>query len=196
MKTLILIDIQNDFMPTGNLPVPKGDRIIPYINTVMSEYDLIIATQDWHPPQHHSFASNHLGKKPFEAIQDHGKSHILWPDHCVQGTGGAAFHPALNTQSVQAIFRKGMNPLIDSYSAFYDNDHQTRTGIAGFLRDRNAHDLYFCGLCQEICVAYSIQDALNEGFQCTLLAAGSCILNPEQWKTIEHQLRAAGMRMA
>lgn len=197
MKTLIIIDVQNDFMPNGALPVPQGDRIIPYINAAMAEFDLIVATQDWHPSHHMSFASNHPGKKPFDTIslqiQGQEQEQILWPNHCMQGSSGADFHPDLNTHPIQAIFRKGMNPMIDSYSGFYDNHHQNSTGLAGYLKEKSATELYFCGLCADICVYFSIKDALAEGFTCYLLEAGTCALSAEHWQIIRQELVDSGV---
>jgi nicotinamidase/pyrazinamidase len=127
MKTLIIVDVQNDFMPGGRLEVPESNRIIPVINRIQNYYDLIVATQDWHPINHKSFASNHPVRKPFDTIMLNGIKQTLWPDHCVQGSEGAAFHPGLETNRISAIFRKGMDPEIDSYSGFYDNNQQLST---------------------------------------------------------------------
>lgn len=169
MKTLIIVDAQNDFMPGGALEVPKGDTIVPVINKVQPKFELIIATQDWHPNNHKSFASNHKGKKAFEKITYNGIEQIMWPDHCVQGTNGASFHAQLDLNAVEAIFRKGMNPEIDSYSGFYDNGHQKSTGLAGYLKEKNVDELYFCGLAADICVYYTLLDAIKEGFKTNLL---------------------------
>lgn len=169
MKTLIIVDVQNDFMPHGPLAIEQGDEIVPVINDMQSAFDLIVATQDWHPPEHKSFASSHSGKKPFDVIDLQGLEQTLWPDHCVQGTAGAEFHPALETRRIEAIFRKGMDPDIDSYSGFYDNGHKKSTGLAGYLREKDANDLYFCGLAADICVYFTLMDALKEGFKATLI---------------------------
>jgi len=178
MKTLILVDVQTDFMPGGALAVPDGDAVVPAINGLMNDYELIVATQDWHPPGHKSFASAHPGRKPFEVTELHGLEQTLWPDHCVQGTDGAAFHPDLDLRRVEAIVRKGMDPEIDSYSGFYDNGHRKSTGLAGYLREKSADDLYFCGLAADICVYYTLMDALKAGFRATLLERGTCPLDP------------------
>jgi nicotinamidase/pyrazinamidase len=143
MKTLVIIDAQNDFMPGGALEVPEGDQIIPVINQIQESFDLVIATQDWHSENHISFASNHKDKKPFNKIQWQDMEQVLWPNHCVQNTKGADFHPGLNTKKIEAIFRKGIDPEIDSYSGFYDNGHKKNTGLSGFLRARQANDLFF-----------------------------------------------------
>jgi nicotinamidase/pyrazinamidase len=169
MKTLILIDVQNDFMPYGALPVAEGDQIVPIINKIIYKFDLVVATQDWHPKNHISFASNHKDKKPFDVMDLDGFKQTLWPDHCVQGTSGAEFHPDLEIKPIEAIFRKGTNPNIDSYSGFYDNLHKKNTGLAGYLREKKAKDLYFVGLATDYCVYYSIIDALKEGFNVYLI---------------------------
>jgi nicotinamidase/pyrazinamidase len=169
MKTLILIDVQNDFMPYGALPVSEGDQIVPIINKIIYKFDLVVATQDWHPKNHISFASNHKDKKPFDVMDLDGFKQTLWPDHCVQETSGAEFHPDLETKPIEAIFRKGTNPNIDSYSGFYDNLHKKNTGLAGYLREKKAKDLYFVGLATDYCVYYSIIDALKEGFNVYLI---------------------------
>jgi nicotinamidase/pyrazinamidase len=165
MKTLILIDIQNDFIPGGALPVSEGDKIIPIVNELQKEFDLVIATQDWHPPHHKSFASSHPGKNVFEKIDLNGLDQVLWPDHCVQGSPGAEFHPMLNTQKVEAIFRKGTDLNIDSYSGLFDNGHRKSTGLAGYLRERKVGDVYVCGLAADYCVYFTAKDLLSEGFQ-------------------------------
>lgn len=179
MKTLILIDLQNDFMPGGSLEVENGDRIIPVINKILPQFDLVVATQDWHPENHKSFASNHNGKKAFDNIKLQGKSQTLWPNHCVQNTEGAMFHSKLNTKAIETIFRKGTNPEIDSYSGFYDNNHQKSTGLAGYLKEKNAGTLYFCGLAADICVYYSMIDAVKENFKVYLLQDATQALDDE-----------------
>lgn len=169
MKTLVIIDVQNDFIPGGSLPVLKGGEIIPVINELQKEFELVIATQDWHPENHSSFAIHHEGKKEFEKIEWKGQEQVLWPVHCVQRSWGAKFHPELRTSKIETIFRKGTNPEIDSYSGFYDNAHLKSTGLAGYLREKAADELYFCGLAADICVYFSIMDALKEGFNATLI---------------------------
>ena len=188
MKTLVIIDLQNDFIPGGALEVPEGDKIIPVINRLQEKFDLVIATQDWHPQNHMSFASNHQGKEPFDTIKWHSMDQILWPDHCVQNTKGAEFHPELDTQKVEAFFRKGMDKSIDSYSGFYDNGHEKNTGLAGYLRERNANDLYFCGLAADVCVTFSIQDAIKEGFVTTLIEDATRPIDSEKFKKIKEEL--------
>lgn len=172
MKALILIDIQNDFMPGGALAVSQGDEIIPFVNdAIQSDYDLVVATQDWHPLSHKSFASNHKDKKIYDIIDLHGIKQVLWPNHCVQGTSGADLHPQLQTEKIEAIFRKGTNLEIDSYSAFFDNNRKNSTGLHGYLQEKGIKSLTFCGLAGDFCVAYSVNDALSLGYEVRLLQA-------------------------
>jgi nicotinamidase/pyrazinamidase len=165
MNALILVDIQNDFMPGGPLAVPFGDEIIPLVNELQNSFSLVVATQDWHPQSHKSFASNHAGKKPFERIMLHGLEQVLWPDHCIQGSAGAQIHPSVNMSNVEGIFRKGMDVEIDSYSAFYDNGYKKSTGLAGYLRERKVKKVYVCGLAADYCVYYTAKDSLKENFE-------------------------------
>jgi nicotinamidase/pyrazinamidase len=165
MRALIIVDIQNDFTKGGSLEVPDGNAVIPIINDLQKHFKLMVATQDWHPPDHKSFASNHKGKKPFETTSLNGLEQVLWPDHCVQGSTGAEFHPDLDVKKVSAIFRKGMDPQVDSYSGFYDNGHQRNTGLAGFLRDHRVNEVYVCGLAGDYCVYFTAKDAIGEGFE-------------------------------
>lgn len=164
MKALLLIDIQNDFLPGGSLAVPDGDQIIPLINAIQEGFDLVVATQDWHPSSHKSFASNHEGKNVFEQIELNGLPQVLWPDHCVQGTEGATFSIAVNWNKTEAIFRKGTAPEIDSYSGFYDNGHLKTTGLTDYLRGRNVTSVYIAGLAGDYCVYFTAKDALSEAF--------------------------------
>lgn len=164
MHALIVVDIQNDFVPGGALAVAGGDEIIPVVNKLQDSFDLVVATQDWHPVDHKSFASNHKGKKPFETIILHGLDQVLWPDHCIQGSLGAELHKDLKLNKVEAIFRKGMDADIDSYSGFYDNGYKKSTGLAGYLRERKVKKLYVCGLAADYCVFYTTKDALKENF--------------------------------
>ena len=192
MKSLVIIDVQNDFMPGGRLEVPHGDMVVTVINRLQAHFDLVVATQDWHPPNHASFASNHSGKKPFDKIDLHGIEQVLWPDHCVQGTMGADFHPALETLKIAAVFRKGMNPEVDSYSGFYDNLHRINTGLAGYLRAKDIKELYFCGLAADICVYFTMMDALKEGFSATLVEDASRPLDDESFNKIKKKMIKAG----
>jgi nicotinamidase/pyrazinamidase len=172
-NALIVIDVQNDFCPGGALAVTDGDRIIPQINAMMGDYDATILTQDWHPQGHSSFASSHAGKAPFDVIDMPYGAQVLWPDHCVQGTGGAGFHAGLNTDAADMIIRKGYNPDIDSYSAFFENDHKTPTGLEGYLRTRGITALTMVGLATDFCVHFSAVDAAKLGFDVTVLE-GAC----------------------
>jgi nicotinamidase/pyrazinamidase len=165
---LLVIDVQNDFMPGGNLAVADGDAIVPLINTLAKKFAHVILTQDWHPTQHISFASTH-NRKNFETIElpyGHQKTtQTLWPDHVLQNTEGAAFHPGLHVPQAEVILRKGFRRHIDSYSAFLENDHTTPTGLAGYLRERNLHRLFLCGLAYDFCVRYSAIDGKALGFE-------------------------------
>ncbi len=169
MKTLIIIDVQNDFIPGGSLAVPGGNEIVAIINRLQHQFDLIIATQDWHPRDHSSFAANHRDKEEFEKIEWQGQPQVLWPIHCVQNSHGADFHSGLETAKIETIFRKGTSQEIDSYSGFFDNSHLKSTGLSGYLKGKGARDLYFAGLAGEYCVYFSIIDALQEGFSATLI---------------------------
>ncbi len=164
MRTLLVIDLQNDFCPGGNLAVPGGDEIIPRVNELVAHFDHVLATQDWHPRGHHSFASSHAGKAPFETIELSYGTQILWPDHCVQGTHGASFHAEVPLEKAELILRKGFRREIDSYSAFFENDHRTPTGLAGYLRERGIDTLYLAGLATDFCVKYSALDGRAQGF--------------------------------
>ncbi len=195
MKTLIVIDAQNDFMPGGSLAVPNGDKIVPVINKIQHKFDLVVAAQDWHPRNHVSFASNHDGKAAFDEIEVHGKQQTLWPDHCVQGTEGANFHPDLQTERWEAIFRKGTDKDIDSYSAFYDNGHLKSTGLAGYLREKGASQLFLCGLAADICVYYSIYDAFKEGFACFFIEDASQPLDVKAFEEIEQKMEYLGIQI-
>jgi nicotinamidase/pyrazinamidase len=168
MAALIVIDVQNDFCPGGALAVPGGDEIIAGINTLMNKFDAVVLTQDWHPAGPSSFATLHEGKAPFEMIKMPYGPQVLWPDHCVQGTEGAAFHAGLNTERAELIIRKGFRPAIDSYSAFFENDHTTPTGLEGYLRTRGVTRLTMVGLATDFCVNFSAVDAAGLGFETTV----------------------------
>jgi nicotinamidase/pyrazinamidase len=161
---LIVIDLQNDFCPGGALAVPHGDEIVPAINRLAADFAHVILTQDWHPRGHASFASSHPGKQPFETIEFPYGPQVLWPDHCVQGTQGAAFHPDLDVPHAELVLRKGFRTAIDSYSAFFENDHRTPTGLVGYLRERRFERLTLCGLATDFCVFYSAIDGRQSGF--------------------------------
>jgi nicotinamidase/pyrazinamidase len=164
MKALLLIDIQNDFLPGGSLAVPGGNHIIATCNSIQQYFDLVVATQDWHPANHRSFAKMHSQKQVFDVIDLDGLQQVLWPDHCVQETQGAAFAEALNMNKVEAIFRKGTDTNIDSYSGFYDNGHKKSTALAEYLRGKGVTTVYIAGLAADYCVYFTASDALAEGF--------------------------------
>ncbi|MBR36440.1 MAG: nicotinamidase/pyrazinamidase [Rhodobacteraceae bacterium] len=170
MKTaLLVIDVQNDFCPAGALEVAGGNEIVPYINKEMVKYDCVVLTQDWHPKGHSSFATSHEGKNPLELIKMPYGDQVLWPDHCVQGSKGAEFHPELNIEQANAIIRKGSNPFIDSYSAFFENDRKTPTGLDGYFKSLEIENINLVGLATDFCVNYSAQDAANLGYKVSVL---------------------------
>ncbi len=172
-EVLIIVDVQNDFCPGGALAVPEGDAIIPAVNRLACRFAHIVLTQDWHPPGHSSFASAHPGRQPFETIEASYGPQTLWPDHCVQGTPGAAFHPLLSVPNAELVLRKGFRSGIDSYSAFRENDRRTLTGLAAYLRERGFESVTLCGLATDYCVLYSALDAREAGFAVEL-AADAC----------------------
>jgi nicotinamidase/pyrazinamidase len=166
---LLVVDVQNDFCPGGALAVPGGDEIVPAVSRLARNFAHVVLTQDWHPPGHSSFASAHPGKAPFESVEMPYGSQILWPDHCVQGTPGATFHPQLDIPHAELIVRKGFHPAIDSYSAFQENDRKTPTGLASYLRERGFERVTLCGLATDFCVLYSALDARAAGFAATII---------------------------
>ena len=170
---LLVIDVQNDFCPGGALAVPQGDAVVPVINRLIEHVPHVVLTQDWHPAGHRSFASSHGGKRPFDRVRLAYGEQVLWPDHCVQGTRGADFHPDLVQRRAELVIRKGFRAEIDSYSAFFENDRTTPTGLAGYLRERAIAKLYLCGLATDFCVLYSALDAVRAGFAVTLLEDAS-----------------------
>jgi len=161
---LLVVDVQNDFCPSGALAVPQGDQVVPVVNRLAQHFTHVILTQDWHPRGHQSFASSHPGKKPYDVIQLSYGPQVLWPDHCVQGTPGAEFHAGLDIPHAELVLRKGFRRAIDSYSAFYENDHATPTGLSGYLRERGLTRVVLAGLAFDFCVRYSAEDASREGF--------------------------------
>jgi len=169
---LIVIDVQNDFCPGGRLAVAGGDEILPVVNRLIAQADHVVLTQDWHPAGHLSFASSHPGREPFSSIEMPYGPQTLWPDHCVQGSEGAAFHPDLDRTRAEVVVRKGFRPAIDSYSAFFENDHVTPTGLGGYLRERGIGRLTMAGLATDFCVAYSALDAMRLGFDVTVVMDG------------------------
>jgi nicotinamidase/pyrazinamidase len=161
---LLVVDVQNDFCPGGALAVPRGDDVVPVINRLASRFANVVLTQDWHPSGHLSFASAHQGRRPYETVEAFYGPQTLWPDHCVQGTPGADFHLSLKIPHAALVLRKGMRRAIDSYSAFYENDRKTPTGLVGYLRERNLTRIFLAGLAFDFCVRYSAEDAISSGF--------------------------------
>ncbi len=197
MNALILVDLQNDFVPGGALPVPEGDAVVPVANRVQPRFDLVVATQDWHPPDHGSFAANHPGKKPGDVIEHAGLRQILWPVHCVQNTLGAALLPGLDRSRIARVFQKGDDPNIDSYSGFFDNGRRKATGLGGFLRQRGVTRVYVMGLATDYCVKFTALDARELGFE-TLLIEDGCRgvnLNPGDVERAVREMRAAGVSL-
>src|SRR6202051_1918686 len=187
---LLVIDVQNDFCPGGALAVAGGDAVVPVINRLAERFDHVVLTQDWHPSGHGSFATSHPGSAPFQTIAMPYGQQTLWPDHCVQGTVGAAFHPQLRTERAELVIRKGFRPEIDSYSAFHENDRRTPTGLAGYLRERGLRRIFLAGLATDFCVYYSAADARRLGFDTVVLEAGCRAID------LEGSLDAAWAAMA
>lgn len=192
---LLVVDVQNDFCDGGALAVPGGQEVVPVINRIAGLFPNLIATQDWHPRDHHSFASNHPGHAPFETIQVAHGEEMLWPDHCVEGTAGAAFHTGLELRTAELILRKGFHKTIDSYSAFRENDRLTRTGLTGYLRERGLGRIFLTGLAYDYCVRYSAIDSMQAGFEtfvvedaCRAIGTGSSIADTN------HYFEQAGVR--
>jgi nicotinamidase/pyrazinamidase len=197
MKTLVLVDIQNDFLPGGALAVPDGDAIVPIVNRLLPRFDLVVATQDWHPADHGSFAANHAGKKPFENIELNSLPQTLWPAHCVQNTGGACFAPGLDTRRVARVFPKGTDPRVDSYSGLFDNGRRSSTGLAEWLKEKGAEELWVCGLATDFCVKFTALDAVAEGFRVHLItdACRGIDLPPGNSAAALAEMQAAGVRL-
>lgn len=200
-SVLLLVDIQPDFMPGGALAVEDGDQILPTVRELMLAdlFGLQVATQDWHPPGHISFASSHSGRKPLETIELHGHDQTLWPDHCVQGSPGAALHPELPWEKVSAIIRKGMDPQSDSYSGFRNNwdarQERPRTGLAGYLRERGISDIYLCGLARDICVKWTAQDGADAGFNVYFLWDLTRAVDPSGDEALRRSLEEQGVKI-
>ena len=169
---LIVIDVQNDFCPGGALAVPEGDQVVPIANALMPLFPFVVLTQDWHPAEHKSFASNNQGTEPYTTIEMPYGPQVMWPDHCVQSTSGAAFHSSLTTAKAHMIIRKGFRPSIDSYSAFFENDRVTSTGLDGYLKDQEIDHVVMVGLATDYCVYYSAIDARKSGYQVTIIEDG------------------------
>ncbi|MGC9343753.1 MAG: bifunctional nicotinamidase/pyrazinamidase, partial [Bacteroidales bacterium] len=182
MKALIIVDVQNDFLPGGSLEVKDGDRVIPVINSLLEKFDLVVATQDWHPANHLSFASNHENREPFEIIRLKEMEQVLWPDHCVQGSEGAKISERIDHKPIQAIFRKGMDHEIDSYSGFYDNGHKKSTGLAGYLKSLNVCQVFITGLAADVCVYFTLKDSVKEGFDTYLIEDATHALDDKDFE--------------
>src|SRR5437868_3055908 len=195
MKALVLVDIQNDFLPGGALGVPRGDEVVPVANRLQPRFGLVVATQDWHPKGHGSFASTRPGRKPGELAELGGLPQVLWPDHCVQGTTGAAFAPTLTMARVEAIVRKGTDPAIDSYSGFFDNGHRKSTGLGDYLKGRGAGDVYLLGLATDYCVKFTALDARKLGFRTFLVqdASRGAELRPGDVARAVEEMQDAGV---
>lgn len=191
---LLVVDVQNDFCPGGALAVPGGDEVIPVIHRIAPLFEHVVLTQDWHSPHHLSFASTHSGRKPFETVRVSYGEQTLWPDHCVEGTRGAQFHPGLNLPQAELILRKGFRPEVDSYSAFFENDRATPTGLSGYLRERGISCIFLCGLAYDYCVGYSALDARRLGFEVTVIrdACRAIDLNGSA-AAMEKEFAAAGI---
>lgn len=196
MHALIVVDVQNDFCPGGALAVKGGDEIIPLLNATIAEADHVIMTQDWHPAGHSSFASSHPSKSAYETTKMPYGQQTLWPDHCVQGSKGAEIHPQLNWKRAELVLRKGFRQGIDSYSAFFENDHKTKTGLAGYLRERDIQAITLTGLAADFCVAYSALDAVAQGFQTRVRLDLTRAINLDgSLDRMVNQMRQAGVEL-
>lgn len=198
MRALLLIDIQNDFMPFGALPVAQGDAVVDVANRLMGRFGLVVATQDWHPANHSSFASSHVGRAPGDLISIDGVDQILWADHCVQSTPGASFHSALDVSAIDFVVRKGSDPAIDSYSGFFDNGRRRETELAGYLSGRGVNEVWIAGLATDYCVKYTALDARELGLDVTLVS-DACRGVEVATGDVEHaveEMRVAGCRIA
>jgi len=197
LNALILVDIQNDFVPGGALPVSEGGQIVPIVNRIQAQFDLVVATQDWHPANHGSFAANHPRKKPGDVIELNGLRQMLWPVHCVQNTAGAAFVPALNMKQVAEVFQKGTDARIDSYSGFFDNGHRKATGLDDFLKARKVTDVFIAGLATDYCVKFTALDAVELGFKTHLVEEACRGVNLKSGDVAEavEEMQGAGVRI-
>lgn len=197
MEALLLVDIQNDFCAGGALAVPDGDAVVPVANALAPRYELVVATRDFHPASHLSFAVNHPGKQPYEMTDLDGLPQVLWPPHCVQGTRGAELHPGLDQRDIARVFTKGTDPRIDSYSAFFDNGHRKSTGLGDFLRERGVTDLVVLGLATDYCVKWTALDARSLGFGVRVVEDGcrGVGLGPDDVPNALQELRAAGVQI-
>lgn len=194
MEALLIVDVQNDFCPGGALAVGDGDQVVPFINRIRKDYPLVVFTQDWHPRDHASFASNHAGKKPYDVIDLHGQPQTLWPDHCVQDSQGAEFRAKLDIRPSDPVFRKGSLKEVDSYSGFLDNDHQHETGLREFLQKKEVDRVTVVGLATDYCVKFTALDARKFGFKVKVLREGCRAVNldPQDGERAFEEMRAAG----
>jgi nicotinamidase/pyrazinamidase len=197
VRALILTDIQNDFLPGGALAVPEGDAVVPIANRIQDLFPVVVATQDWHPPDHASFAANHPGQKIYDEIDLDGLRQTLWPVHCVQNTKGAEFAPVLNRKRIAKIFQKGIDPRIDSYSGFFDNAHRRSTGMGEWLKQQKVSDVFLCGLATDYCIKYSALDALKLGFRTHVIEDASRGVNvrPGDVAQAIEEMKAAGVEV-
>jgi nicotinamidase/pyrazinamidase len=198
MRALILVDLQPDFCPGGALAVAHGDETLAVANRLMPQFEVVVATQDWHPANHQSFATEHPGHKPYDVVDLHGLPQVLWPPHCVQGTPGAEIHPQLDHGRISHVSQKGTDPAIDSYSAFFDNGHRKATGLADWLKERKCSDLTVIGLATDYCVKFTVLDALQLGFAVTLVEEGcrGVELSPGDCAAAIAAMRDAGARIS
>ena len=198
MIALVLVDLQNDFCPGGALPVPEGDRVMPIINRLQPHFDLVVATQDWHPANHGSFAANHPGRRPGELIELDGLPQVLWPVHCVQETPGAALRADLDQSRIARVFRKGTDPKVDSYSGFFDNGRRQSTGLGDYLKSQGVGELYVCGLATDYCVKATALDAADLGFRVHLVEDGCRGVNLRPGDVVQaiEEMRSKGIQIA
>lgn len=196
-KALILVDLQNDFIPGGALAVPDGDQVIPVANAIMKKFDIVVATQDWHPSDHGSFASQYPGRKPGEFIELNGLEQILWPDHCVQDSRGAEFIAGLDVAGITHIVRKGLDKMVDSYSGFFDNDHRKATGLGDYLKGQGIDELAIMGLATDYCVKFTALDARRLGFKTSLIKEGvrGVEINPGDGEKALRAMEDAGVKI-
>lgn len=195
MKALIIVDVQNDFLENGSLAVADGNEVIPIINALQNGFDYVIATQDWHPESHKSFAVNHANKKEFEVIDLNGLQQVLWPVHCVQNSFGSQFHEALETSKIKAIFRKGTDIEVDSYSGFYDNGKRNTTGLVGYLKELNVTEVYVCGLAADYCVFYTAKDAAALGFKTFFIEDATKYISEGNYLKTKAEMKSLGIEV-
>jgi nicotinamidase/pyrazinamidase len=196
-RALILVDLQNDFVPGGALAVTDGDRVVPIANTLLDRFDLVVATQDWHPADHGSFAANHAGRNVYDVVDLNGLPQVLWPVHCVQETHGAEFVPGLDVSKVHKVFRKGTDPAIDSYSGFFDNGRRKATGLGDYLKSKAVRSVFICGLAADYCVKFTALDARQLGFETSLIEDASRGVNvkPGDVDRAVSEMRVAGVKV-